>query len=82
MSARPTWCPQPRGCRCLERTIDTVCAGAVEANGNGRMCFRFKEAGGATYAFDKIEQADLAVFRGLVDAIEDDLIARAERGME
>lgn len=81
MTARPSWCPQPRACRCLDRMTDTVCAGAV-GDGHGRLCFSFRAAGGATYAFDKIEQTDLTVFRGLVDAIEDDLIARAERGME
>lgn len=60
---------------------DTVCAGAT-GDGNGRLCFSFRAAGGAIYTFDKVTQDDLVPLRGLLNAIEDDLIARAERGAE
>lgn len=80
MSAqRPTWCPT-KTCTCVHRLQDKVCAGMP--GDFGRLCFNFKAVGGDVFAYDKVSTGDIQALRDLVDAIDDRLVARGERGVE
>lgn len=76
---RPVWCPL-KTCACLRRLQDKVCAGMP--GDLGRLCFNFKAVGGDVFAYDKVNTGDVQALRDLVDAIDDQLVARGERGTE
>ncbi len=76
---RPTWCPT-KTCTCLRRMQDKVCAGMPGEL--GRLCFNFKTVGGGVFAYDNVNTADIQTLRDLVNAVNDQLVARGERGAE
>lgn len=76
---RPTWCPT-RTCTCLRRVQDKVCAGMPGEL--GRLCFNFNTVGGGVFAYDNVNTADIQTLRDLVDAVDDQLVARGERDAE
>lgn len=76
---RPVWCPT-KTCTCLRRLQDKVCAGMPGEQ--GRLCFNFKTVGGSVFAYDNVNTQDTQALRDLVDAIDDQLIAKGERGTE
>lgn len=76
---RPTWCPT-KTCTCLRRLQEKVCAGMPGEQ--GRLCFNFRTVGGGVFAYDNVSTADIQSLRDLVDAIDDQIVANGERGVE
>lgn len=81
MTARPSWCPRPRACRSLGTTDNKLCAGDP-GDGLGRLCFDFRGVGGGVFSYEKISVEDTKSLRELLDTLDDEQIARLERGAE
>jgi hypothetical protein len=77
--SRPTWCPQPRQCRPLG-DVDAKLCGGTYGDGTLRMCCSFRTAGGGIFGYEGIGAKEIESLRALVEQLDDERIARAERG--
>ena len=77
---RPSWCPNQK-CVCLSTMHNSmICAGMP--GDLGRLCFNFNTVGGDVFVYERVNTTDVQALRDLVDALDDQLIARGERGTE
>lgn len=78
--SRPAWCPRPRQCRPFGDVDGKICGGA-EGGGALRLCCDFRAPdGGGVFAYEGIGAKEIESLRNLVEQLDDERIARAERG--